>query len=128
MCQPVPDRGLRSQEATSGFGETGPGMQEVQEHLSNPASGQLVSRNLGQRAVEVPEAANLVCSSFERAFVGRSTKHTGQNVVIVTPGTGVYHVDYDLAQLTKHRFVDNGCGCDTFVKSVNSAFCSLIAI
>ena len=58
------------------------------------------------------EAANLVCSAFERAFVGRSTKHTGQNVVVVTPGTGVYHVDYDLAQLTKHRFVDSGCGCD----------------
>lgn len=37
---------------------------------------------------------------------------TGKSVVVVSPGSGWFEVDYALSQITKQRMTDNGIGCD----------------
>eukprot|EP00474_Spongospora_subterranea_P005055 CRZ05513.1 hypothetical protein [Spongospora subterranea] len=58
------------------------------------------------------EAINLAINNYDRHFIDRDLYHTGQAVVVVTAGTGVWKVDKSLVELTKERMVDNGVGCD----------------
>ena len=45
---------------------------------------------------------------FEGAYVDRSLEVTGQQMVVITPGAGMFEVDRELATITKQRIVDNG--------------------
>lgn len=45
---------------------------------------------------------------FEKAYIDRSLEVTGQQMVVITPGAGMFEVDRELATLTKRRIVDYG--------------------
>ncbi|XP_076800550.1 GATOR1 complex protein DEPDC5-like isoform X1 [Clavelina lepadiformis] len=58
------------------------------------------------------EAINMSLNVFEKHNIDRNFDRTGQIVVCVTPGVGVFDVDRDLTILTKQRMIDNGIGSD----------------
>ncbi len=37
---------------------------------------------------------------------------TGELIVVITPGTGVFEVDSQLASDTKEKMMEHGIGCD----------------
>ena len=45
---------------------------------------------------------------FKGAYEDRSLEVTGQQMVVITPGPGMFEVDRELATITKQRIVDNG--------------------
>lgn len=49
---------------------------------------------------------------FERHYLERSLDRTGQLIVVISPGAGIFEVDRELANVTKQRIIDNGVGCD----------------
>eukprot|EP00808_Paulinella_micropora_P026926 g54287.t1 len=58
------------------------------------------------------EAINCAVSVYQKHYRNRDLQRTGQNIILLSAGTGVFWVDYELGQLTKQRMVDNGIGCD----------------
>ena len=45
---------------------------------------------------------------FEKAYIDRNLEVTGQQMVVITPGAGMFEVDRELATLTKQKIVDYG--------------------
>ena len=58
------------------------------------------------------EAINIASSQFSTDYVDRDLVRTGVSIVIVTPGTGVFEVDYKLLLTTTDNLVANGIGID----------------
>ena len=58
------------------------------------------------------EAINLATSQFSRDFIDRDLVRTGVSVVVVTPGTGHFEVDYENLRMTTENLVSNGIGID----------------
>lgn len=60
----------------------------------------------------VLEAINLAAAQFSRDYIDRDLVRTGISVIIVTPGTGVFEVDYNMLKLTTDTLVGSGIGVD----------------
>lgn len=60
----------------------------------------------------VLEVLNISLNVFEKHNVDRSFDRTGQLSVVISPGVGVFEVDFDLTNITKQRIIDNGIGSD----------------
>ncbi|KAF2703601.1 hypothetical protein K504DRAFT_495416 [Pleomassaria siparia CBS 279.74] len=58
------------------------------------------------------EAINLASAQFAKDYIDRDLVRTGISVVIVTAGTGVYEVDYNMLKLTTDTLVGSGVGID----------------
>jgi len=58
------------------------------------------------------EAINLCLNILDKHFMDRDLVRTGQAMVLVTPGCGVFEVDRRLTSITKQRMMDNAIGCD----------------
>ena len=58
------------------------------------------------------ETLNISLNVFEKHNVDRSFDRTGQLSVVISPGVGVFEVDFHLTNLTKQRIIDNGIGSD----------------
>ncbi|KAF3904128.1 hypothetical protein AA313_de0202786 [Arthrobotrys entomopaga] len=58
------------------------------------------------------EAINLACNQFSQDHVDRDLTRTGISIIIITPGTGHFEVDYDMLQMTTENLVANGIGID----------------
>lgn len=58
------------------------------------------------------EAINLATSQFSRDFMDRDLVRTGVSVVIITPGTGHFEVDYENLRMTTENLLSNGIGID----------------
>lgn len=58
------------------------------------------------------EAINLATSQFSQDYVDRDLVRTGISVVIITPGTGHFEVDYDMLKATTEGLILNGMGVD----------------
>uniref|UniRef100_A0A6G1S832 DEP domain-containing protein 5 n=1 Tax=Aceria tosichella TaxID=561515 RepID=A0A6G1S832_9ACAR len=58
------------------------------------------------------EVLNMSLNVFEKHYFDRSFDRTGQLSVVVSPGVGVFEVDFELTNLTKQRIIDNGIGSD----------------
>ncbi|XP_038057653.1 GATOR complex protein DEPDC5-like isoform X1 [Patiria miniata] len=76
------------------------GRQRPSGYISNAAEGNFL------------EALNLTLNVFDKHYINRNFDRTGQVVVIVTPGAGVFEVDRELYKITKQRMIDNGIGSD----------------
>jgi hypothetical protein len=63
------------------------------------------------------EAINCTISVYDKHFIDRDLTRTGQNIVLLSAGSGLYLVDQQLASLTKQRMVDGGIGCDLICMS-----------
>ncbi|KAI4717521.1 hypothetical protein E4T48_06269 [Aureobasidium sp. EXF-10727] len=51
------------------------------------------------------EAINLAASQFAKDYIDRDLVHTGISLCIVTPGTGLFEVDYNILKLTTDALV-----------------------
>ena len=58
------------------------------------------------------EAINMASSQFSHDYIDRDLVRTGISAVIITPGAGVYEVDYNMLKLTTDILVGNGIGID----------------
>ncbi|XP_033119517.1 GATOR complex protein DEPDC5-like, partial [Anneissia japonica] len=52
------------------------------------------------------EVLNLSLNVFDKHFIDRNFDRTGQLVIIITSGAGVFEVDRELCNLTKQRMID----------------------
>ena len=58
------------------------------------------------------EAITLACSQFSYDHIDRDLVRTGVSIVVITPGTGVFEVDYNMLALTTETVTGNGIGID----------------
>lgn len=60
----------------------------------------------------VLEAINLASAQFAKDYIDRDLVRTGISVVVITAGTGVFEVDYNMLKLTTDTLVGSGIGID----------------
>lgn len=60
----------------------------------------------------VLEAINMASSLFAHDYVDRDLMRTGISVVVITPGAGVFEVEYETLRRTTEALVGNGIGID----------------
>eukprot|EP00957_Ditylum_brightwellii_P140208 10683549-Ditylum_brightwellii.AAC.1 len=58
------------------------------------------------------EAINITLNLLHFHYLDRDLYRSGNSIVIVSPGCGVFEVDQGLAGITKQRMMDNGIGSD----------------
>lgn len=58
------------------------------------------------------EAINLASSQFSNDYIDRDLVRTGISIVVITPGTGLFEVDYGLLTTTTDILIENGIGID----------------
>ncbi|KAF8246200.1 hypothetical protein K440DRAFT_602761 [Wilcoxina mikolae CBS 423.85] len=58
------------------------------------------------------EAINLATIQFSRSHVDVNLTRTGVSIVLVTPGTGLFEVDYEMLKATTEGLIANGMGID----------------
>ncbi|KAL8959305.1 MAG: hypothetical protein Q9183_005657, partial [Haloplaca sp. 2 TL-2023] len=54
------------------------------------------------------EAVNLASSQFSCDYIDRDLVRTGVSVIVLTPGTGIFEVDYNLLVTTTDNLIENG--------------------
>lgn len=64
------------------------------------------------------EAINTALNMLQLHYIDRDLYRSGNSVVVVTAGSGVFEVDKDLAEITKQRMMDNGIG--EFLSSIQN--------
>ncbi|PHH77076.1 hypothetical protein CDD82_3678 [Ophiocordyceps australis] len=63
------------------------------------------------------EAINLAASQFAHDYIDRDLYRTGISIAVITPGTGVFEVDYETLGRTTEALVVNGIGIDLICMS-----------
>jgi hypothetical protein len=58
------------------------------------------------------EAINLAAAQFSKDYIDRDLVRTGISIIVVTPGTGVFEVDYNMLKLTTDTLMGSGIGID----------------
>lgn len=58
------------------------------------------------------EAINLAGAQFAKDYIDRDLVRTGISIIVVTAGTGVFEVDYNMLKLTTDTLVGSGIGID----------------
>src|SRR5690242_4914573 len=58
------------------------------------------------------EAINLAAAQFAQDHIDRDLVRTGISVIVITPGTGVFEVDYNMLRLTTDTLIGSGIGID----------------
>jgi len=58
------------------------------------------------------ESINTTLNMLHNHYMDRDLKRTGNSIVVITAGSGVFEVDKTLAAITKQRMMDNGIGSD----------------
>lgn len=58
------------------------------------------------------EAINLAASQFSNEYIDRDLVRTGISIVVITPGTGLFEVDYNLLTTTTDILIENGIAID----------------
>lgn len=79
------------------------------------------SKNVHSRITAVPalsmhgnvlEAIHLAASQFAHDYIDRDLTRTGISVAVISPGTGVFEVDYETLRRATEALVGNGIGID----------------
>ncbi|KAI9848065.1 MAG: vacuolar membrane-associated protein iml1 [Sclerophora amabilis] len=60
----------------------------------------------------VLEAIHLASTQYSADYIDRDLVRTGISIVVVTPGSGLFQVSYDMLKLTTDALVSNGIGID----------------
>jgi len=58
------------------------------------------------------EAINITLNLLSLHYADRDLHRTGNSIVVISAGSGVFEVDKGLASITKQRMMDNGIGSD----------------
>ncbi|CAK7567797.1 MAG: vacuolar membrane-associated protein iml1 [Sporothrix epigloea] len=95
---------LRSDTGTglNGFGGTPFG--QKQHHIQAESSSAMYGNVL--------EAVNMASTLFAHDYVDRDLMRTGISVVLISPGSGVFEVEYDALRRTTEALIGNGIGID----------------
>ncbi|KAL8761575.1 MAG: hypothetical protein Q9184_002312 [Pyrenodesmia sp. 2 TL-2023] len=72
----------------------------------------ITGRPLSASHGNILEAVNLASSQFSCDYIDRDLVRTGISVIVITPGTGLFEVDYDLLAATTDNLIENGVGID----------------
>jgi len=83
---------------------------EVGWKISNDETSSRVPSTAAQG--NILEAINTALNLMQLHYIDRDLYRTGNSVVIVSAGSGVFEVDKNLAGITKQRMMDNGIGSD----------------
>ncbi|KZM26823.1 intracellular signal transduction [Ascochyta rabiei] len=93
----------------NGAQDTGSIRNEVQDpEVNTIIAGKPSSASQGN----ILEAINLAAAQFSKDHIDRDLVRTGISVVVITPGTGVFEVDYNMLKLTTDTLVGSGIGID----------------
>ncbi|KAK8208045.1 vacuolar membrane-associated protein iml1 [Zalaria obscura] len=85
----------------------------MEEEALPPGDAPLIAGTLSTASRgNILEAINLASSQFSKDYIDRDLVRTGVSVVIVTAGTGVFEVDYNMLKLTSDTLVGSGIGID----------------
>jgi len=79
-----------------------------QEQSGTAVAGKPSSASQGN----ILEAINLAAAQFAKDYIDRDLVRTGISVIVVTPGTGVFEVDYNMLKLTTDTLMGSGIGID----------------
>ncbi|KAI9171050.1 Vacuolar membrane-associated protein iml1 [Paramyrothecium foliicola] len=60
----------------------------------------------------VLEAINLAATQYSYDYIDRDLTRTGISIAVITPGPGVFEVDYEILRRTTEALVSNGIGID----------------
>ncbi|KAH6607598.1 hypothetical protein Trco_003911 [Trichoderma cornu-damae] len=60
----------------------------------------------------VLEAINLACAQFAHDYIDRDLTRTGISIAVISPGAGIFEVDYETLRRTTEALVGNGIGID----------------
>eukprot|EP00124_Ichthyophonus_hoferi_P006216 Ihof_evm1s1317 gene=Ihof_evmTU1s1317 len=89
---------------------------EHKNHMTNPFPGSQNDRYSCQpsraREGNFLEAINFCIAAFDKHYMNRNFERTGQLIVVVSAGVGVFEVSPTLAKLTSQKLMDKGIGCD----------------
>lgn len=66
----------------------------------------------------VLEAINITLNLLHLHYIDRDLNRTGNSIVVITPGNGVFEIKKNLAGITKQRMMDNGIGSDVLSLSL----------
>ena len=58
------------------------------------------------------EAINTTLNILDKHYMDRDLQRTGNSIVMISAGSGVYRVKPNLSQITKQRMLDNAFGID----------------
>ena len=110
-CPSLPKDNSEDNSASTGGSSVPPSKPET-AHAKQLDGKELVGLPSSAASGNVLEALNLTLNVFEKHHMDRDLARTGQSVVLITAGTGVFRVDRHLVLLTKRRLVNNGVGID----------------
>lgn len=81
---------------------------------SGQADPQLIIAGKPSTAAQgnILEAINLAGAQFAKDYIDRDLVRTGISVIVVSAGTGVFEVDYNMLKLTTDTLVGSGIGID----------------
>ncbi|OUC42360.1 hypothetical protein D917_03020 [Trichinella nativa] len=79
---------------------------------SNELKLKLQGSNTISSTGNILESLNIPLNYFTKFYKNRSFERTGQLIMVITPGSGVFQVDNDLVQLTRQRCLDYGTAVD----------------
>jgi len=78
----------------------------------NLSAGDLGRRPSNAAQGNVLEAINITSNLLQFHYLDRDLHRTGNSLVVISPGCGVFEVDKGLASITYQRMMDNGIGSD----------------
>lgn len=62
------------------------------------------------------EAINVTLNVLSLHYIDRDLHRTGNSIVVISAGNGVFEVGKKMAGITKQRMMDNGIGSDMLVR------------
>ncbi|KAF2180031.1 hypothetical protein K469DRAFT_640248 [Zopfia rhizophila CBS 207.26] len=86
----------------------------AEEKMSAKSEPELIIAGMPSTAAHgnVLEAINLAAAQFAKDYIDRDLIRTGISVVVITAGTGVFEVDYNILKLTTDTLIGSGVGID----------------
>lgn len=78
----------------------------------HPSTSRIRAQSSAAMYGNILEAINLASSQFAHDYIDRDLTRTGISVVVITPGPGVFEVEYDALRRTTDALVGNGIGID----------------
>ena len=85
---------------------------DISSALANPPSHVIAGRPSAATHGNVLEAINLASSQFSSDYIDRDLVRTGVSIVVLTPSSGLFEVNYNLLVATTDNLIDNGVGID----------------
>lgn len=91
---------------------TVPSLSEESNAKTSSSTGRIKAESSRALYGNVLEAINMASSLFAHDYIDRDLMRTGISIVVISPGPGVFEVDYETLRRTTEALVGNGIGID----------------